>query len=308
MMTRFFVLSGLVVLSMLPNLCQADEEAAVYSRRERLSFEQMIEELRQADVVFLGENHDHKRGHRLQFAIFKALFARSPALALSLEMFERDTQGVLDEYLGGYISEPSFLQAARPWPNYKEDYRPLVEFCKENRLPVVAANAPRRYVSIVSRKGPDALRELPRASKTYLAPLPYALDLPAGYDRQLTEIFSAQHNSTPTGSANTSPPPGTGAAPAMPTVANMKAAQALWDATMADSILRFRRANRGRRVVQLNGAMHSDSGYGIVDRLRKAAPRTKIRIVTIRPEPGYPNLPSALAEDIADFVILTPKD
>ena len=56
----------------------------------------------------------------------------------------------------------------------------------------------------------------------------------------------------------------------VPPTGNMKQSQALWDATMADSILRFLRANRGRLVIQVNGAGHTDHGYGIVDRLRKS--------------------------------------
>ena len=48
-------------------------------------------------------------------------------------------------------------QAARPWPNYKTDYAPLIAFCKAQKIPVLASNAPRRYVNIVSRKGQEAL-------------------------------------------------------------------------------------------------------------------------------------------------------
>jgi len=66
-------------------------------------------------------------------------------------MFERDVQDVVDAYLRGEIPEDSFLQSARPWPNYEEDYRPLVEFAKEKGIPVIAANVPRRAAASVSR-------------------------------------------------------------------------------------------------------------------------------------------------------------
>jgi uncharacterized iron-regulated protein len=259
----------------------------------------MIEELCRADVVFIGEQHDHKRGHELKRDILQAMHRRCPDLVLSLEMFERDTQLVVDEYLAGLITESAFLAASRPWPNYRTDYRPLVEFCKENRLPVIAANAPRRYVNIVSRKGQGALKDLSREAKSFLAPLPYAMDLPPQYDKQLTELFGGQHNTA-------QPPPGAPPS-AMPSTENMKQAQGLWDATMADSILRGLRRYRGRKILQVNGAMHSDSGFGIVDRLRRAAPRRKALIVTIRPDPAFPNQPPGKYEGVADFVILTPS-
>ena len=61
-----------------------------------------------------------------------------------MEMFERDAQIVLDEYLNDLITEKKFLDDSRPWENYKTDYRPLVEFARVNKLNVIAANAPRR--------------------------------------------------------------------------------------------------------------------------------------------------------------------
>jgi uncharacterized iron-regulated protein len=254
----------------------------------------MIEELSKADVVVVGEEHDHKLGHALELEILKGIQARNPSVALSLEMFERDTQLVLDEYLTDQISQASFLAASRPWPNYKTDYAPMVEFCKANKLPVIAANAPRRYVSLTARKGQSALLGLPKESRAYLAKLPYSMDLPSGYNTALDEIFGnhgAGQPAAPTGM------------PAQPPY--MKESQALWDATMADSVLKGRRATHKKLVIQMNGSMHSDSGYGLVDRLRKTDPRLKVMIVSIKPDSAYPNVDTGKYEKVADFVIVT---
>ena len=270
--------------------------AVVYASGKTPSFDAMLDELSKADVVFVGENHDHKRGHALELAILKGLAERNPNLALGMEMFERDTQNVLDEYLGGYVTESAFLQAARPWPNYKTDYAPLVNFCRERKIPVLATNAPRRYVNIVSRVGQAALLALPKPSRAFLPPLPYSMTLPPEYDRQLTEIFSGGHDTKDAA-----------AAAAMPSAERMKQAQGLWDATMADSLAAFRRRSR-RTVLHVNGAMHSDGGYGIADRLRHWNPRLRVKIVTIRPASHYPDLPAELPANAADFVIVTPED
>jgi uncharacterized iron-regulated protein len=258
----------------------------------------VVQELADADIVFVGEQHDDRNAHALEFALLEHLYARNPRLVLSLEMFERDVQGVLDEYLRGYITETHFLQSARPWPNYKADYRPLIEFCKEHQLPVVAANAPRRYVNIVSRKGQAALAELPKVSRGYLAPLPYSMAIPPEYDRQLTDIFGGSHEDDGK--------PAPSSQPGMPDPALLKQAQGLWDATMADSIVRALRANRGRRVLQVNGGMHSDNGFGIAARLHALNPRLRIKIVTVRPDAVYPALPSGLAAGLADILAITP--
>jgi uncharacterized iron-regulated protein len=98
----------------------------------------------------------------------------SRPLILSLEMFETDVQPVLSEYLAGHIPLSDLLKDARPWSNYMHDYHHLVQLCKQLQLPVVAANAPRRYVSLAGRVGSKALLQLPAAAKQWLPPLPHA--------------------------------------------------------------------------------------------------------------------------------------
>jgi uncharacterized iron-regulated protein len=272
------------------------KDYAVFAGREPVTFTRMADELAKYDVVCVGENHDHAMAHRLEFAILQALQPLRAKLALSLEFFERDVQTILDEYLQGHITESHFKQSSRPWPTYATDYAPMVDFCRTNRLPVIAANAPRRYVNIVSRKGRAALSDLPRDSREFLPRLPYAMELPDGYDRMLNDLFGGvQHG-------------GGATAPSMPQVSvdRIKEAQGLWDATMAESILRYRKAHRGALVLQMNGAGHSDHGWGIVDRLRKADPRLKVAIVSIKPDGSFPNQPGNKYEGVADFLILTP--
>src|SRR5215510_15407064 len=55
------------------------------------------------------------------------------------------------------LGEEALKSKGRAWSNYAEAYRPLVEFAKENRLPVIAANAPASFVRCVGQDGPEAL-------------------------------------------------------------------------------------------------------------------------------------------------------
>ncbi|BDA40635.1 hypothetical protein COCOBI_01-2880 [Coccomyxa sp. Obi] len=133
--------------------------------------------MERADVVLLGETHDDRIAHLLQLQLLRGAqqrFSRTDRpVALSLEMFERDVQGIMDEYLSGAITERDLKQDCRPWPNYDTDYRPLVELAKSEGLPVICANAPRRYVSMAGRHGRASLETLPAASLKHLPPLPY---------------------------------------------------------------------------------------------------------------------------------------
>jgi uncharacterized iron-regulated protein len=146
------------------------------------SFAEVLEALDWAEVVLVGEDHDDVVGHQVEAELLIRAAQRVGAVGgeedprvvvLSLEMFERDVQYIVDEYLADLISEEQFTRSARPWPRYDTDYRLMVRFARAHGLPVVAANAPRRYVNRVSRLGPAALEDLPDAAKVFLPPLPY---------------------------------------------------------------------------------------------------------------------------------------
>jgi hypothetical protein len=143
----------------------------VYDTRRHAfgDFEQMIAELAGADVVLVGEQHDDPNTHRLEQALLDGLRRRKVAVTVSLEMFERDVQDVLDGYLASAISETDFLKAARPWPRYASAYRPLVELAKAQGWPVVAANVPRRHAADVAKSGKSALDKLSDADRALAA-------------------------------------------------------------------------------------------------------------------------------------------
>jgi uncharacterized iron-regulated protein len=252
------------------------------------SLEKMIDALAQADVVFLGEQHDDTVAHKLQLEIFGRAIGKyggERKIALSLEMFERDVQVEVDEYLKDLISEQHFLSSSRPWGNYKVDYRPLVELAKEKKLPVIAANAPRRYVNMVSRNGRDSLNALSPEAKKWLAPLPYG-SATEGYRKKFEALMG-------------------GAGDANHGITKIMDSQSLWDATMADSIAEFLKANKHPLVVHLNGSFHSENRWGIPDHLLKYRPKTKFLVVTIRYEQDFTKFDKDKHTGLGDFVILT---
>ena len=96
------------------------------------------------DAVFLGEQHDDAVAHALEAELFKRAvekYSQQRRVSLSMEMFERDTQASLDDYLAGRLSEEEFRKSSRPWPNYETDYRPLVEFARAHGWKIIASNA-----------------------------------------------------------------------------------------------------------------------------------------------------------------------
>jgi uncharacterized iron-regulated protein len=261
-----------------------------------VTLQQIVEALADADVLVLGEKHDDAVTHLIEAELLRRVeetYARPGAkghgrpFALSLEMFERDVQTVLDEYLAGLISERHFLLSSRPWKTYETDYRPLVEYARERGLSVLASNAPARYVSRVSANGPDSLRALSPAARGWLPPLPFP-PASAAYAEKFRRVMQASAH-------------GPGAHGA----AHLLEAQTLRDASMADSIAGFlKRRGRGL-VLHVNGAFHSEERLGVPEQLKHYRPGARAVVVTAVPEADFTKFDAARHGRLGDFVILT---
>lgn len=247
-------------------------------------YEKMLKALEDADVVLFGESHDNPIAHWLQLEVTKDLFdSKKDDLILGAEMFESDVQVVLNEYLSGAISTSSFEAESRPWPNYKTDYKPLVEFAKKNKLKFVATNVPRRYASLVNSKGFEGLDDLSKEAKAFLPPLPIK------YDAELN-CYKSMMNMEGMGSHVTE---------------NFPKAQAVKDATMAHFILE--NMSRNKLFLHYHGSYHSENFESIYWYLKQGNP--KLKIVTIHTV-SQADVEELEKENIgkADFTICVDED
>lgn len=289
-MIRLLFVVVIISVLVVPLLAQPPEgKFTVFTGRgQTSSLEEIIRSLGKTDVVFLGEFHDDSVGHAIQFEIFKRAIEQyfpDRPVTLSLEMFERDTQTVVDEYMAGLISENHFMLSSRPWGNYKTDYRPLVELAKEKKLEVIAANAPRRYVNMVSRNGRESLNALSKEAKSWLAPLPYA-EASKAYAEKFRSLMGSSRE-------------------ASMGLDNILSSQSLWDATMAHSVAEGLKRRKGALVVHLNGGFHTEKRLGTVEHLLRYVPEARVLVVTIRYEDEFKTFDAAKHTDAGDFVVLT---
>jgi uncharacterized iron-regulated protein len=218
-----------------------------------VKYEKMLKEAEDADIVLFGESHDNPISHWLQLELTKDLFdLKKSNLVLGAEMFETDNQVILDEYLDSLISVSSFESNARLWPNYKTDYKPLVDFAKTNKLKFVASNVPRRYASVVNSKGFEGLDELSTEAKTFLPPLPIKYDAELNCYKSMMEMEGMGSHVT----------------------LNFPKAQAIKDATMAHFILK--NWSEGKLLIHYHGSYHSENFESIYWYLKQANPNLKI--------------------------------
>jgi uncharacterized iron-regulated protein len=296
----FKLIAACMLLLRLQGLAQVGiEHYKIYSVKQakEISLDEMISDFNAADVVFFGEEHNDSVAHYLEKACFE-LFSKqqNKNVALSMEMFDRDVQNVMNEYLSGAIREKNFNKDARVWSNYR-DYKPMVEYAKENKLDVICANAAGRYSNLAGRKGQQALMDLPKLSHQNFAPLPY--DTASGaYYKKLIALTS--HEAPATNDT---------AKKALPVMSmggfNLIMAQSLWDATMAYSIAEYLKSHQGKKVFQVNGRFHSDEGFAIVTQLLKYRPKTVIKIISASSDESFPNIDWEKFKQLGDYVIIT---
>ena len=195
---KFFIGVALLVFSFA--LSAQDSMSAhykIYDTRAKqiITIDKIVTDMADADVLFFGEEHNDSDGHYLENKIFRALHAQyADKIVLSMEMFETDGQLALNEYLLGFINEDRFARDVRLWSNYK-DYRPMIEYSKQNKIPVIAANPPRRYVNLVTRRGTRSLDSLSKDAKKFLPPLPYDT-LTGRYREKFMDIMKGSPAST----------------------------------------------------------------------------------------------------------------
>jgi uncharacterized iron-regulated protein len=255
------------------------------AKGKSIRYGKMLDDLRQADVVLFGEQHNDPIAHWLQLELAKDLHqVHQKNFAIGAEMFEADVQLVLDEYLAGQAPESNFEQEARPWPNYKTDYKPIMRFAKETGIPVVATNVPRRYAAMVSGGSLKALENVSEDGRRFIAPLPVQVDMTLpGYKNMLSMFGGSTHGNTRS--------------------ENIVQAQALKDATMAYFILQ--RVNGGKKVLHLNGAYHSDNFEGIGWYLKQSKPQLKTLTITTVLQEDLEKLSEENMQK-ADFILVVP--
>lgn len=206
----------------------------------------MTDDLLHARVVYVGEQHDRGDHHAVQLSIIQALHARDRSLAIGMEMFEAAFQDALDAWIEGRIDEEELRASTEYDERWGYDfalYRPILEFARAEKIPIVALNASGEITRTVARDGLDALTEEQRANVPTLV-----LD-----DRRhralVEEALRAHHGMSPE------------------LLERFYLVQVIWDETMAASVADVLAGiDAPRRMVVLAGRMHVERGLGIPER------------------------------------------
>jgi uncharacterized iron-regulated protein len=262
-------------------LSAGDLEARMIFRLRNLrevSLAEMVGDLKQARVIFVGERHDSVEDHVAQRTILQALHDSGAKVAVGLEMFRAAEQPALDGWVARRIGPEEFRKVYdRNWtPRYWDLYNDLLIYARQERIPLVGLNIPGEIPTRVAQGGFDALD----ASQRRMLGM-QSCDIPERYRDLLRRVLGEKAGTAPR------------------RFDNFCQAQLVWDYAMAREIAAFLTRNPDRTLVVLCGTFHAWR-HGIPLQLEKLAPAVSTRIVLPSSDRTLLNYEIVLAD--ADYV------
>jgi len=241
-MNRFRSTVLLLLLTTL-SFAQVKTPYAIYdSKGKKVSYKKMMSKISKSDMLLFGEEHNNSIAHWLQLEVTKELMQKRK-LTLGAEMFEADNQEVINQYLSKKINEEQLDSLARLWPNFKTDYKPLLDLARDSGLVFIASNVPRKYASKVYKGGFEKLDSISEQEKKWIAPLPIDFDANLSQYVEMKKMMNGHGGD------------------------NIAKSQAIKDATMAYFILQNYKP--GNLFIHYHGTFHSDMHQGILWYLQK---------------------------------------
>lgn len=215
--------------------------------------------IQKARVVLVGETHTNYAHHLNQLdVITKAHKKWGGVLSIGLEMVQQPYQQYLDDYIATRISEREMLKGTEWYSRWRYDfrlYRPIFDYAKRHKIPLIALNIPQELTRKISRGG---IQKLSTAERKLL---PTTIDKSnQDYTKSLKKIFG-QHSHGK--------------------VFNQKGfdrfveAQLAWDEGMAFAASKYLKKNPKKRMVILAGSGHLINRAGIPNRLDRQLRSTK---------------------------------
>ena len=246
-----------------------------------LTLAEAVPEILKSRIVLVGEQHTDSGHHRAQLKVIQVLAQAGARIAIGLEMFRKDSQPALERWVAGDISPAEFETIYDdnwnyPWPVY----RPIFEYARDHKIPMIGLNVPRDITRQVARRGFQSLTEEQRGR---LSDVSCSID--EEYMRYIRSVYGAHAH----GNMN---------------FTFFCEAQMVWDTAMAVHSLDFLKdAPATTLLVILAGVGHAQKGAVP----RQIGLRSQVPVTVLLPEvPGSIDPQTTEAQD-ADYLLLDLK-
>ena len=156
-----------------------------------ISFDQLIGQLAEVRVVYVGERHTDMAQHRIQLKIIQALVDRGRDIRVGMEMFDHTYQHILDLWSAGDLTWEAFLKRSQWYANWRYDdalYKDILVYIQQRHLKLIGLNIPFCIPPKIAAGGLENLSAADRAQ------LPKQIDTSnAAHRAYLKEIFAMHH-------------------------------------------------------------------------------------------------------------------
>ncbi|MGD9224085.1 MAG: ChaN family lipoprotein, partial [Desulfobacteraceae bacterium] len=246
-------------------------------RHEVVTDREALQRLQAARIVLVGEHHNNAAHHKAQLKVIRSLHEAGRKVAVGLEMFRRDSQQDLDQWIAGTTSESQFEPIYLDnWSFSWELYGPIFKYAKKNRIPMVGLNVPRSITGQVASKGFESLS---KAQKGALEGI--TCDVTQQYRNFIGKAYGAHAH----GHMNFN---------------RFCEAQLVWDSAMAVYAIDYLEQRSDTTMVLLAGSGHARK-LGIPYQIAK---RTPWDHVVVMPETKGVFDPEVLTAGDADYILL----
>ena len=247
---------------------------------EPMAREALVQRLREADFVLLGEVHDNAEQHRLRAGLIDAARSRKPAIVFEQFPWGRDSvlQATPTAPIEDWLDRAGFDRKGWQWPLHQ----PLVDAAVRDGLPRYGSQLDRERLRPILRSG---FAEAPAPLRELVAEVPLSDAGTRALEQTLVEGHCGE----------------------LPDdmVPMMRMAQEIRDAAMTEALLRA--AGDGRPAWLIAGNGHVRHDYGVPRFLAKLRPdRRVVSVGFLEREPdGSP--PGADDRSVYDVVWVTSR-
>lgn len=259
---------------------------------EKITFSQLADSFDGERIVYVGEVHSNKESHELEMEVLKEFYKRNGGnIAVGMEMFKRPHQVILDKWTGGEISEKELLFSTDwdyEWGYDYSHYKGIMDFIRDNKIPVVALNIKREFQKKISGNGIEGLSEEERKA------LP-EIDTADVYHRRYLESIMKGHSHEDADMSDA--------------FERFYLVQCVWEDVMADSISKYLFSPEGKdkKLLVFIGGGHIIYHFGVPKRVYRRNHLPYLTITTyelrdLKSEDEHPFFAKDIPLQPADYV------
>lgn len=279
---RVFISLVVLVVLLLTTACREPAANSVLNlydleKQRSVTGPDALTAMQDARLVLVGEHHTDPAHHAAQLKVIRALDDQAIPVSIGLEMFRKDQQVALDNWVSGKIDETDFETIYLDNWNYPwQLYRGIFIYARDRKIPMVGLNVPKGITRQVARQGFASLSDAQRGELEGVT-----CNITREYRDFIRSAFGAH------GHGNMD-------------FIRFCEAQLVWDTAMAINAVNHLKQHPDRVMVLLAGSGHARK-MGIPYQVNS---RSKMRFVSLLPYTAEIFDPDTLSAADADFIIM----